>query len=511
MANKPIEMSKIRQILRLYSKGIGKRKIASRVGSSKNTVNIYIDNFIKLRLTVEEAMKLSDLELNNLFHPPRVEYTSERAKELLDFFPEAARMLRRRGVTRMFVYAEYKKQHPEGYCRSQFYELFARWSNKVKPVMHIEHIAGDKIYVDYAGAKWPYACEDTGEILEAEIFVAILGWSQYAYVEALRGQTVPDFIAGCENAFHYFGGTSLALVPDNLKSAVTKTDRYEPTINENFNRFSDHYSIAVLPARARKPQDKAPVENMVKLAYQRIYARLPADKIFTLKELNAHMHQFLAEHNDMLIKDLGASRKDRWMIEKIALNPLPERRYEMKTIRVVTVHKSCHILLSEDKHHYSVPYQLIGKKVKLIYSQSLVEVYDNYRLIASHKRVRSSGNYTTDSTHLPPEHQHILNWSPEQYIIRARQIDPVVESYIRKVLEKKVYPQQAYKSCDGILSFDKKIGRERLIKACKRADEIGHYGYKVIENILKRGIDQYEFEEINAPMPSHQNVRNNYN
>lgn len=377
--------------------------------------------------------------------------------------------------------------------------------------MHIEHIAGDKTYVDYAGATWPYVCEDTGEILQAQIFVAILGWSQYAYVEAMRDQTIPEFIVGCENAFHHFGGTTLALVPDNLKSAVTKTDRYEPTINENFNRFADHYSTAVFPARSRKPQDKAHVENMVKLAYQRIYTRLPENKVLTLSELNEEIRLYLSEHNEIVIKGLGASRKERWLTEKMALNPLPERRYEMKTIRLVTVHKSCHVLLAEDKHHYSVPYQLIGKKVKLIYSRSLVEVYENYRLVASHKRVKSSGNYTTESSHLPPEHQHILRWSPEQYLTRARQIDPVVEEYVRKVLEKKAYPQQAYKSCDGILSFDKKIGRDRLIKACKRADEIGHYGYKVIENILKRGIDQYEFEEINAAMPTHQNVRNNYN
>lgn len=511
MANKPIEMSKIRQILRLYSNGIGKKKIASRVGSSKNTVRTYVEAFVKLRLTVDEALKLSDLELNNLFHPPRVEYSSDRTKALMDFFPVAERLLRKRGVTRMFVYGEYKKQYPGGYSRSQFYELFTRWSNKVKPVMHIEHIAGDKTYIDYAGATLPYVCEDSGEILHAQIFVAILGWSQYAYVEAMRDQTIAELINGCEHAFHFFEGTTLALVPDNLKSAVTKTDKYEPTINENFKRFADHYGITVVPARSRKPQDKAHVENMVKLAYQRIYTRLPSDKTLTLDELNAEIRKYLDEHNEISIKGLGASRKERWMIEKMGLNPLPVKRYEMKTMRLVTVHKSCHVLLAEDKHHYSVPYQLIGKKVKLIYSLSLVEVYDNYRLVASHKRVKSSGNYTTDGSHLPPEHQHMLNWSPEQYIIRARQIDPIVEDYIRKVLEKKAYPQQAYKSCDGILSFDKKVGRERLIKACKRANDIGYYGYKAIENILRRGIDQYEYEDIPLPMPDHLNIRNNYN
>jgi hypothetical protein len=166
--------------------------------------------------------------------------------------------------------------------------------------------------------------------------------------------------------------------------------------------------------------------------------------------------------------------------------------------------------LSVDKHHYSVPYQLIGKKVKLSYSRSVVEVYDNYRLVATHARVKSPGNYTTERTHLPLEHQYMFTWSPEQYITRARAIDPAVELYIRKVLDKKVYPQQAYKSCDGILSFDKKIGRERLINACKRANDIGYYGYKAIENILKRGIDKYEMEDVPEGMPTHDNIRANY-
>lgn len=503
-------MSKIRQILKLYSKGIGKKKIASRIGSSKNTVRTYTEQFMRLRLTIEEALKLSDLELNNLFHPPRVEYSTDRTKALMDFFPEAERLLRKRGVTRMFVYKEYKKSHPGGYSRSQFYELFSRWSNKVKPTMRIEHIAGDKTYVDFAGATLPFVQEDTGEILQAQVFVAILGWSQYAYVEAMYDQKIPEFINGCENGFHYFGGTSLALVPDNLKSAVTKTDRYEPTINENFQRFADHYGISILPARSRKPQDKAHVENMVKLAYQRIYAHIPTDQLLPLDELNKLIRNFLDEHNETPIKGLGQSRKERWLIEKMALQTLPEKRYEMKTVRVVTVHKNCHVLLAEDKHHYSVPFQLIGKKVKLIYSRSEVEVYDNYRLVATHKRIKSAGNYTTESTHLPLEHQHIMKWSPEHYLSRARSIDPAVEDYIRHVLEKKAYPQQAYKSCDGILAIEKRVGRERLVNACVRAGHIGHYGYKVIENIINRGIDQLEFEDTQLVMPEHDNVRNNY-
>lgn len=511
MANKPIEMSKIRQILRLYSKGLGKKKIADRIGSSRNTVRVYIEAFIRLRTTIDQVLKLPDVDLNNLFHPPRVEYSHEKLSVLLGFFPEAEKLLRKRGVTKMHVYGQYKDRYPDGYSRSQFYEHFTRWSNKVKPTMHIEHLSGDKMYVDFAGATLPYACEQTGEILQAQVFVAILGWSQCAYVEAVRDQTMPEFIAGCESALHYFGGSPLAIVPDNLKSAVTQTHMYEPTLNENFKCFADHYGTSVLPARSRKPQDKAHVENMVKIAYQRIYARIPSEKVYTLSELNEQIWLHLRAHNETPIKGLGESRVQRLECERMALSPLPDKRYEIRTIRMVTVHKNCHVLLSEDRHHYSVPYLLIGKKVKLIYSRSVVEIYDNYQMIASHKRIRSSGNYTTERSHLPAEHQHMLDWSPEQYLSRAQRIDPAVEQHIRGVLDKKAYPQQAYKSCDGILAFDKKVGRDRLIKACIRANQIGHYGYKVIENILKRGLDQYEPEEPGVHMPQHHNIRNNYN
>ena len=510
MANIPIEMSKLRQILKLYSKGIGKKKIADRLATSKNTVKSYIEQLDQKGISLEDVLKLSDLELNNLFNPPKIDYYSDRTKVLFDFFPEAERLLRKRGVTRMFVYREYKLRHPDGFERTQFYDYFARWSNKVKPTMRIEHIAGDKMYMDYAGATLPYLDTVSGKVMDAQVFVAILGWSQYAYVEALRDQTIPEFIAGSENALHFFEGVPLALVPDNLKSAVTRPHKYEPTLNENFKRFADHYGTACVPARSRKPQDKAHVENMVKLLYQRVYAHLPDDTVFTLQQLNERILVHLKAHNDTPIKDLNSTRTDRWKLEKNALNPLPQNRFEIRTIRQVTVQKSCHVLHSEDNHHYSVPFEYVRKKLKMMYSRSIVEIYDNYRLVATHKRVRSAGNYSTIPQHLPPEHQHILSLSPQQYITRARSIDPAVEIYIRNVLDKKPYPQQAFRSCDGILSFDKKIGRDRLINACKLGNDIGRYGYKVIESILQRGLDQVERDETTGNMPDHGNIRADY-
>ena len=240
--------------------------------------------------------------------------------------------------------------------------------------MHIVHKVGDKVYIDYAGGTLPYVDVDTGEIKNAQVFVAILGWSQYAYVEAVPSQTVEDFIAASEGALLYFKGCPLAIVPDNLKSAVFKTSKYEPSFNENFAAFAEHYGISILPARARKPWDKAHVENMVKIAYQRIYTNVPEGKIYTLTELNTQIKQSLCALNDATLTGKNCSRTDQWLLELPALNPLPEKLYEMRKINQVSVMKNGHILLHEDQHYYSVPYELIGNKLKLQYSRSVVEI-----------------------------------------------------------------------------------------------------------------------------------------
>ncbi len=507
MANKPISMSKVRQILKLYAQGIGKKKIAGRLAVSKNTVKVYLELFFKSKVTLDEIIKLSDYELNKLFHPPQEISVSDRFKRLHDYFPEMEKQLCRRGMTIALQYKEYKKMYEDAYSDSQFYMYYSRWCKKVKPSMHIEHKVADKMYVDFAGGTLPYVDTDTGEIKNAQIFVAILGWSQYAYVGAVRDQTIEEFITACENAMHYFGGVPMAIVPDNLKSAVFKANRYEPTLNENFKAFADHYGIAILPARARKPQDKAHVENMVKIAYQRIYANIPENHIVPLEELNVMIDTHLKVSNNTLLTGVEQSRTERWKIEQTSLQPLPDKKYELRKIKQVTVMKNGHIYLTEDQHYYSVPYQLIGKKLKLQYSRSQVELFLNYELIASHKRVRSPHNYTTDASHVPSQHQFVTEWSPSYFLEKAKQIDAVVELYIFKVLEKKQHPEQAYKSCQGILSFYKRVGNERLIKACKRAHEIGFYNYKIIDDILRQNLDRYEDETAPAHMPAHENIR----
>jgi len=507
MANKTISMSNVRQIIKLYSQSMGKKKIALRLGISKNTVKLYIERYKKLHTTWDELSRLTDFELNKLFHPPQKTPLSERLQALQDFFPGMEKQMRKRGMTVSRQFIAYKSHHPEGMAETSFYVYYNRWIKKVNPTMHIEHKVGDKMYVDYAGATLPYVDTNTGEIKNAQVFVAILGWSQYAYVEAMQNQTIEEFIAACENALHYFKGVPLAIVPDNLKSAVFKASKYEPTLNENFKAFADHYGITILPARSRKPQDKALVEGMVKLSYQRIYTNIPEKTILPLTELNATIHKYLTEHNDTMLTGKECSRTDQWIMELPSLHPLAQTRYELRKIRQATVMKNGHIYLSEDQHYYSVPYELIGKKIKLQYSRSHVELYQHYELVAAHKRIRSPHNYTTDPAHMPAQHRYVTEWSPGFFMEKAKAIDPIVEYYVSQVLAKKQHPEQAYKSCMGILSFAKRVGNTRLIKACKRAHEIGYYNYKIIDEILKNNLDRYEEEPEPPPMPVHDNIR----
>jgi len=507
MANKPISMSKVRQVLKLYAQKIGKRKIGLRLGMSKNTVRHYIEAFHGMKTTIEELSKLSDAELNKRFHPPQQAIVNDKLAELHAFFPEMQKQLRKRGMTIAKQYRAFAKAHPDTYKETAFYKYYRLWCKRVNPSMHIEHIAGDKLYVDYAGGTLPYVDTDTGEVKEAQVFVAILGWSQFAFVEAMQNQTVPEFIAGCEHAMQYCGGVPLALVPDNLKSAVFKAHKYEPILNENFRSFAAHYGCTILPARARKPQDKAHVENMVKIVYQNIYTVMPQGELLSLSQLNQAIRKQLAMLNAQLLTDKNCSRRDLLAMEQSALHPLPDTVYEIRKIKQVTVMKNYHVLLTEDHHYYSVPYELIGKKLSMQYTRSVVELYLNYELVATHQRVRSPHNYTTEPAHMPATHQFVHEWSPGFFLEKARAIDPVVEEYIGHVLAKKQHPEQAYKSCQGILSFAKRVGHQRLINACKRGLDIGYYNYRLIDDILKKNMDAYEDEQPTEHMPSHENIR----
>ena len=503
-------MNKIRQIFRLHSLGISKLKIAEQTGVARNTIKKYIKEFTVSKLSFLEINILCDKDLEDLFVKPESPPVNLKLATLFNLFPSMDKELKKRGVTRQMLWAEYKQTHIDGVGRSQFNFYFAKWKAQVNPTMRMEHKVGDKLYVDFAGDKLKIVDKQTGEIQEVEVFVAILGASQLTYAEALMSQQKEDFIGACEGALLYYGGVPAAIVPDNLKSAVTKSSKYEPVLNDSFADFAQHYSTTILPTRAYRPRDKALVENAVRILYTRIYAKLRGCDYFTLEELNTAIRVALEEHNNTLLTGRNYSRREQFEeVERAALGPLPLLRYELKKEIYVTVMKNGHVSLNADKHYYSVPYRFIGKKIKLMYSRSVVEIFYHYERIAIHKRLKSPYNYTTDKEHLASAHRFVSDWTPERFLSWASSIHEDVQLYILKILDRKQHPEQAYKSCVGILSFAKKVGNERLIKACQRALGYGIYNYKTIQSILEKGMDKYDEQEENEQkqMPQHDNIR----
>lgn len=511
MAAKPIDMSRLRKVLKLHVQGKSKSFISSYLRLSRNTVKKYIKQFIGLNITFDALSDLSDMALEELFIKSQQIELNPKLKALYGFFPYAEKELKKTGVTKGLLWREYKEKYPEGVQHTQFCQHYNRWNKhiNVKPVMRIVHKAGDKLYVDYAGKTLQIVDPETGEITEVQFFVATLGASQLTYAEASMSQKKEDFITSVENAIHYYKGVPLAIVPDNLKSAVTKSNRYEPTVNETFLDFSEHYGTTILPARAYKPRDKSLVEGAVKILYTRIYSSLRNEIFHSLKALNQAVWIELEKHNKAKFTGKAYSRRDLFdEIEADKLSLLPQDRFEIKRQAMATVMMNGHVLLSEDKHYYSVPYSYIRKKVKLLYSIKTVEIYHKYNRIAIHPRIKSPFNYSTIKEHLASTHQFMTEWTPQRFINWGANIDENVEHIIIKILEKKQHPEQAYKSCMGVLSLAKKVGNERLTNACERALEFGVYNYKAVKNILEKGLDKIESEQNKeAQTPKHNNIR----
>ena len=508
MAAKPIKMSKIKQIVKLKKLGISLSEISRSLDISRNTVKKYLRLIEVKNISFEELLQKDDHTIELLFQEPKKK-SIDRYENLEKMFPYLEKELKRTGVTRWLLWGEYRAKYPDGYSYSQFCEHFFTRLKNNQAVMHFEHSPADKMFIDFTGKKLYVTDRKTGEIRAVEVYVSILGYSQMTYVEAVASQKKEDFISASQNALHFFGGVPKVLIPDNLKSAVTKANKYEADLNESFSDFANHYQTAVLPARSLKPRDKSLVEKHVSIVYNRIYAPMRNQVFFSLEELNSAIFDLLEKHNNMNFQQEKISRKEKFeQFEKPKLQPLVSEGFEIKYYKNATVMKNYHIQLRQDKHYYSAPYRYIGKKVRIIYTASSVSIFYKHERIAFHRRNLRNFVYTTVKEHMPSTHQFVSDWNPDKFISWAAGISPVVEKYIRKIIEKKVYPEQAYRSCVGILSFDKKAGSQRLINAIKRADSYGVY--KTIKNIIDGKLDtlpEQEESETKKKLPTHNNIR----
>ncbi|GET29511.1 integrase [Prolixibacter sp. SD074] len=508
-----MEFIMLKEILRLKNNGLSNLKISQSIGSSRTTVIKYLKLFESLDIPMDGLLTLSDEQLSGLLdeqQSPHQGDERQRYSSLLELFPAIEKELKRVGVTRWHLWARYKQSYPDGYGYSQFCHHFQHWREQSDAYMHHEHKAGDKLFVDFTGKKLHITDKETGEIIPVEVFVATLGASQKTYVQACRSQQVGDFIEACQNALHYFGGVPRALVTDNLKSAVNKSDKYEPTLNENFAGFGAHYQVTVLPARSYKPKDKALVEGAVKIVYHRIYAHLHDKEFYSLNQLNGQgIAPLLEGYNRACFQGKGYSRQDLFeSTDKPALGPLPPERYGFKQHREAKAQKNCHVYLGEDKHYYSVPYRYIGQKVKVLYSPDDVEIYHQTLRIACHQRDYRKYGYSTCKDHLPSAHRFVSEWNPDRFKDWAGRVGPSCQQLVSVILENATHPEQGYKSCLGILSMAKKAGHGRMEKACRRAMLYRACNYSSVKNILEKGLDKTpEPAQASLNLPFHDNIR----
>ena len=490
MARRRLSMRNIKEVLRLkFAKKRSIREIGNSCVIGNSTVSDYIKRAENAGLAWPLPDDLDDTALENLLFPPKS--NPDPPKRQMPSMEYLYKEKKKKSVTLQLLWHEYKEENPEGYQYSQFCELYGNWAAKLDVSLRQNHKAGEKLFIDYAGQTVPVIDASTGEIKDAQIFIATFGASNYTFAEATASQELPSWINSHVHAFEFFGGVPEILVPDNLKSGVTKPSRYEPDINPTYLDLAQHYDTTVIPARPAKPKDKAKVENAVLIVERWILAALRNHTFFSLGELNKAIAQKLSEYNNRKFQKINATRTQLFQtIDKPVLKPLPKPPYEYAEWKKARVNVDYHIAVL--KHYYSVPYQLIKKQVDVRITINTVEVLFKNRRVASHVRSYVLGSFTTLTEHMPKSHQKYLEWTPSRIINWAGENGPQTKKLITNVLDSRVHPEQAYRSCLGIMRLAKHYSPERLEAACARAIIIKAYSYKSIKSILKNGLDQQE-------------------
>lgn len=508
MAGKTKPMSQIKQIFRLHQQGHSKKAIARTCDISRNTVKRYLQWLHLSEWSVAQVLDLEDPVLEHMLHnTARPVANDARYAHWITQAEMYLAELNKKGVTRWLLWDEYRQEHPQGYSYSQFCWHLQQFTRSKEVTLKIHHKPGEKLFIDFAGAPLQWIDRDSGEVYKAQVFVASLPYSSYSFVRAVRSQKAGDFLSALVECLNFFGGSPQLLVPDNLKSAVTRPDRYEPDINRLMEDLANHYGIALLPARSSKPKDKGAVENHVKIAYSHVYARLRNQQFFSLRQLNQAIDLQVEQLNEKLFQGKDHSRKDLFETqEKAALVPLPTDPYEIKKYRQYTVQKNCHIHLTEDRHNYSVPYAYIGQKVKVVYTPSVVNIYCQGERIACHQRNYKKHDYTTVRDHLPSHHNHWLDRSPQYYQKWASGIASEALELTDHILQSKRHVEQAYRSCEGLKALVRRHGKELFIQACRKALELQCYNYAFVKRLLNNGMIHQQSEEP-KPLPEHNNVR----
>ncbi len=508
MANTRKSMRKIRHVLKLAREtGLTKRQIARSLSMSPTTVGEYLRRAEDALLSWPLPPDWDDRQLEAALFPslPRGHRDTRPPPD----WPTIHCDYKRKGVTLLLLWEEYKAVHLDGIQYSQFCDRYRAGTGKLNLVMRQHHRAGEKLFVDYSGQTVPIVGQATGEIRQAEIFVATLGASNYTYAEPTWTQSLPDWIASHCRCFEYLGSVPELLVPDNLKSAVTRPCRYEPAANATYEDMADYYGLAILPARVRQARDKAKVENSVLLVQRWILARLRHHTFFSLAELNAAIQELLIGLNQRPFKKLPGCRRDLFeQIDRPAMQVLPPQRYTYAEWKLVRVHIDYHVEVLG--HYYSVPYQLVKQQLEVRITANTVEFLHHNKRVASHRRSALKGRHTTLPEHMPQAHRQYADWTPQRLVRWAEKSGPATAELIAIILRSRAHPQQGFRSCLGIMRLGKSYTDERLEAACRRALHLNATSYKSVKSILDKDLDRLPLPETdettNEPIV-HPNIR----
>lgn len=489
MAKGRLSMRKIREILRLkYEGGHSNQVIAKSIGVSSSTVSETLKRAKDAGITAPLADDFDEAALIEQLYRKHGDRINTKDRGDIDWV-YVHNELKRKHVTLMLLWQEYKEKNPKGVLYSQFCHAYRKWRGHLDVWMRQPHKAGEKCFVDYSGMTMPVVDRSIGEVRHAEIFVASLGASSFTFAEATWTQSLPDWIASHTRAFTFFGGVPEIIVPDNLKSGVQKAHRYEPDLNPTYQDMACHYGVAIIPTRVATPKDKPKVENAVLQIERQILAKLRDKTFFSLQELNDAIRPLLNELNNRPFQKLPGSRQSQFeTLEKPALKPLPSDAYAFAQWKNARAGADYHVEV--DNHFYSVPYTFTKKELQVRHTQKTVEVFYKSQRIASHIRSYAKYKHTTTLEHMPKKHQVYAEWTPERIIRWAEKTGAATALIVEQIMQSRQHPQQGFRSCFGLLRLGKTYTTQRLEAACTRAIEIGAHSYKSIESILKNGLDQ---------------------
>jgi transposase len=508
MSRKRKPMRQIKEVLRLRQEHhLSVRELARSCGLPASTVGDYLKRAAAAGLSWPLPEELDDEQLGRkLLAVGELPLAASSGPPTPDW-PRLHEELRRKGVTLRLLWQEYRQNHPEGYGYSRYCQLYEAWAKTLEPTLRQVHAPGDKLFVDWAGLTVPVQNPADGTIRPAYVFVAVLGASNLTYVEAFPDMRLASWIAAHVRALAFFGGAPRLLVPDNAKTAVTLASRYEPILHRSYQEMAEHYGAVVLPARPRKPRDKAKVEAGVQVAERRILAVLRDRVFFSVAELNQAMRPLQDQLNAQPFQILPGSRDQCFQEqEKAALRPLPSAPFAMAVWLEAKANIDYHVVV--DKHFYSVPHRLVQQKIDVRLTETTVELFHQGKRVAAHARSRQPGSATTLEEHRPKSHQKHLQWTKERMLAWAETIGPHCRRAVGQILEAFPHPEQGYRSCLGLIRVSRGAGAARMDAACRRALHFGTCTYRSIQSILQNGLDHQPLEpELPLASPAHDNVR----